>query len=646
MRLTVSILLSSTLQISQGQVLIIRVPPGCVGTIFDQGTEVMLEVGTHVFNSGTVTNVGTRMYANFEHIHHGPFNYVRVARGKLARVWVEVIGPDGVKSVQPRLLKEGEHFVNSHLFKFCGMSPVSTTYIEHGSVHRISVQKGSIAKCYHDNKPRLLGEGDHVIESTQFSYEGTEDILESPCIVHGTITILRVTLGTIALVWKDNEPTFIDTPGLYEFDSPDFAFAEYKNSEEQLIQLGSKKVVLVHTGQVAVTYDQGQLKVLGNGRHTIDSATHIFHRFLSTQQRSIRLATVSRDVKIARRSEKSSKGGSSKGSVASTAHPDADLTICETKDLVKVGLRADVFYSIEDPEKCILRIDTDELEDLVQETAIATLTNIIRSTTLNEIAQSKNVSAGENRDSKLQVLPPPPGPDAPPPTAPTAVFFEKVHDEFMAKLNEDFMERYGVDIANIRIESFKIMDEELAEQISKHALTTAQIENEMANLQGSSIISTTREKTAAEVLNINSMADAAAKKTAADAENQRLIDAAEAKSEAQKIAILAQAKSEAEAILIKAKAEAEAIRLTAEAEAQRAELLSKTALGQQEALLTKYSEMVVGSNQGIEKIVYLDPSVNRDSPFALGSLQNLNMDLHALSKVGIATSGQLLNGSK
>jgi hypothetical protein len=29
----------------------------------------------------------------------------------------------------------------------------------------------------------------------------------------------------------------------------------------------------------------------------------------------------------------------------------SDLTICETKDLVKVGLRADVFYSIEDPEK-------------------------------------------------------------------------------------------------------------------------------------------------------------------------------------------------------------------------------------------------------------------------------------------------------
>ena len=38
--------------------------------------------------------------------------------------------------------------------------------------------------------------------------------------------------------------------------------------------------------------------------------------------------------------------------------PNSDLTVCETKDLVKVGLRADVFYSIADPEKCINRIDS------------------------------------------------------------------------------------------------------------------------------------------------------------------------------------------------------------------------------------------------------------------------------------------------
>jgi hypothetical protein len=53
------------------QVLIIRVPPGSVGRIRDQGTEVLLDCGTHVFNSGQVVNTGTVQYAEFTHISHG-----------------------------------------------------------------------------------------------------------------------------------------------------------------------------------------------------------------------------------------------------------------------------------------------------------------------------------------------------------------------------------------------------------------------------------------------------------------------------------------------------------------------------------------------------------------------------------------------
>ena len=88
----------------------------------------------------------------------------------------------------------------------------------------------------------------------------------------------------------------------------------------------------------------------------------------------------------------------------------------------------------------------------------------------------------------------------------------------------------------------------------------------MANLEGMSLISTQKEKTAAEVKNISALADAEARKTAADAENQRLIDAATA---------------EGEALRIKAKAEAESIKLKAVAEAERAEMVAKTDLGKQ-----------------------------------------------------------------
>lgn len=189
-----------------------------------------------------------------------------------------------------------------------------------------------------------------------------------------------------------------------------------------------------------------------------------------------------------------------------------------------------------------------------------------------------------------------------------------------------------MDISNIRIETFKIMDEDLAEQISKHALTTAQIENEMANLEGMSLISTQKEKTQAEVKNISALAEAEALKTEADAKNQRLIDAA---------------KAEGDALRIRAMAEAEAVKLKAEAEAERAEMIAKTDLGRQEALLTIYSDMVVKSNEGVEKVVYLDPSINRESPFAISTMHNLNEDLHSLTKLGIAAStSQPTNGGR
>jgi regulator of protease activity HflC (stomatin/prohibitin superfamily) len=643
---------------ADSKVLILRVRPGEVALVRDLGVELLLDVGIHVFNSGTVSFEGIQVYANSEYFHHGRYHYLRVPRGKFAKVWAEVKDRDGNKSVVPRLLTQGEHFVDNFLFRCEGFVDCSQEYIGHGSVHQVSVTKGNVAKVVQDNKPRLLGEGTHLIESTDFSYGGMVSIVSNLVIVHKTITILRVTLGSVALAWQDSEPVFITEQGLYEFDSPDFEFVEFKDASDRLIHLGAKKIVLVQTGEVGVTYNNGTLKILTNGRHLINSSTHIFHRFLSTQQKSIRLATLNADEKIRRSTQAKARKShtpwqdtwsADEESKFPTSGPDSDLTVCETKDLVKVGLRADVFYSIEDPDKCINKIDTDELEDLVRETAVATLTNIIRSTALNEIAQSKQVSAGPNSDGGLFILQPPEQDKATTPApAKTSrpMFFERAHDEFLNKLHDDFMERYGVDICNIRIESFKIMDQELSEQISKHALTTAQIENEMANLEGKSLISTTQERTAADVKNINAQAEAEACKTHADAENQRKIEKAKTDAEALRIAAQSKAEMEAEAILTIAKATAEAIRLKAAAEAQRAEMLSNTNLGQQEALLAIYKDMVVQSNSGVEKIVYMDPSVNRDSPFALGSLNNLNMDLHALSTLGIAAGEHTTTDNK
>ena len=167
-----------------------------------------------------------------------------------------------------------------------------------------------------------------------------EDVTKLHFIVHGTITILRVTRGKIALAWLNNEPMFISEPGLYEFDSPDFSFDSFRDAEERLIQLGAKKIIRVQTGEVGVTYDDGVLKVLNNGTHEINSSTWVVHRFLSTQEKSIRLATLSASAKELRSTvKKNSKKKSGKDDFFDTVNhikskmdqDDADLTICETK---------------------------------------------------------------------------------------------------------------------------------------------------------------------------------------------------------------------------------------------------------------------------------------------------------------------------
>ena len=52
---------------------------------------------------------------------------------------------------------------------------------------------------------------------------------------------------------------------------------------------------------------------------------------------------------------------------------------------------------------------------------------------------------------------------------------DMVHDEFIGRLHDNFKKTYGLEIANIRVEAFKIMNSELADNISKQAIITAQV---------------------------------------------------------------------------------------------------------------------------------------------------------------------------
>lgn len=96
---------SDAIKPQNSKVLIVRVKPGEIALVREQGAEVLLDVGTHVFNSGTVT-LGSRIkLATTAQFSHGRYHFLRVSRGHFGKVWVESTS-SGTLALVPRLLDE------------------------------------------------------------------------------------------------------------------------------------------------------------------------------------------------------------------------------------------------------------------------------------------------------------------------------------------------------------------------------------------------------------------------------------------------------------------------------------------------------------------------------------------------------------
>lgn len=187
-------------------------------------------------------------------------------------------------------------------------------------------------------------------------------------IKHETITRFIVRKGEIGLAWDENQPVFFDgllkiltfsyslIEGIYYKDSPNFNFEKCVSASEKQIIFGAKKIITVYDGEVGVSYNRGKLvvifiiihfiiiifKILKPSRHVLESSEHLFQGivffystneyfkkgFLSMQQQCLHLFHPTKD--------------------------NDEILKCETKDFVEIGLKADVFYRIIDPEKVLM----------------------------------------------------------------------------------------------------------------------------------------------------------------------------------------------------------------------------------------------------------------------------------------------------
>lgn len=542
---------------------IIRVNKGFIGLAWYAGRPVILGEGLHVRNDRQF-KFEKCVNVNQDYITHGTVHIMRIPKGQYGCV---------VENNIPKVLKTGVYVVDSQYFSYEGMKNMDESYINHQTIHIIRVQKSEIQPIIFNNKPYLLYEGNYMFNSQFVKVLGKVDI-KCDLLKHSTITRFRIKNGEIGLAYYKNKPQFITAPEIYEVDSQDFLFDRIELATKKDIQLGSRRRIIVCDGEVGISYNKGKLEVLKPATYEFDTNNILFSGFLSTKQQDIQL--VSDDLKD--------------GSIH-----------CETKDFVGVAIKAAVYFRISDPAIALTTIgDEKAIRNIIKETSIATLQSITRSTALKEVAQSKTVHSDASSTG-------------------TPMFFDKVHDEFISKLHSSFKTSYGIDIANIRVEGFKIISKDLADNIANQAMITAQTENKLANLEGQREIATAEQERDARVVKIKAEAEAVKMQTEIKAKNDAIRAEAEARADALKI----EAKGKAEAKMLEAEAEARAIEMKAEAERKRAEYLDSTIVGRELALLEHQIPMLSKALSSVQKVVYMPPGGNLGNLLQLFSLPGM-----------------------
>jgi len=718
---------------------VVRIPWGSYGFAMWNGRALVLAPGLHCHNDKNFVFTECKSN-NTNHLKNATIDILRVAPGEYARV---------TEANVPKLLLPGDYAINGNFFRYVDSVSQGSLYVPHGNVHFVRVPQSFLCPVVVNNSPHLLGEGIYTFKTTLFSK--SDDVsINTPVIRHSTITRFFVLEGQIALAWFCSRPIFITVPGVYcfedenfildkcvpatskminlgsrtrllvspgeiglalhnneslfldaagvhEYSDPNFRFQGFASVTDKKITLGSKTRVIVLDGEVGIAYRAGKLTILPPSIYTLDQREQLFHDFLSMKQQSLHLG----DAKVR-------------------------TVNCETKDFVEVQILAAVYYRIGDPEKVLKTVgDNEAIKTLVKETCIAQLQTIMRSTSLNQVAQSKVVSANRNMDKNTtagysgnvayattqatgratgqatsqapqvqnQTLfgdafgsgfdaitltsksahgtaksvptfalppttpsvpdvsgassaaaadgaleastsasfdskwmqPPPVSLASPLPSAPPSVspppFFQRVHDEFIDVLHESFSSSFGILIENIRIEEFKLLNAELSRNISTQAISTAQTQTQLANLEAQSEIAIATQERDASVNRIRSQGDALKleieTKSKMDAiyrenETRSATISMMARAEANAIEVKAAAEAKARATMIRevANAEAEATIVRAKAEKERAEGLAATALGGKLALMQLQTSMVGDAMKGIKKIIYLPPGGN------------------------------------
>jgi regulator of protease activity HflC (stomatin/prohibitin superfamily) len=397
--------------------------------------------------------------------------------------------------------------------------------------HVLNVPAGHYALAFSKNRPVIYGEGPHIIIDPTFQFNEVSGFVnqQEPYIHHQTVHILRVPAGRIAKVWIGTLPfiyesrrdPYVIVDAQFKLVSPDGSkkVGLFYSAGETYIEHGSIKRIIPHTGEVAITYNNGILTVIQTPKDgkpvVIDSPTHHFDGFISTSLQTCLFPS------------KETKQQAMLDNSAATSD-EVNLKIFQTRDSLRVGVVLVVAFKIVDPECAITKLGKEGIISHIENVSFADMGKAIQLSTLQEVmyfTQSRPPKAG---------------------TAPTDAeeALQTIQDRVRNHLARDLAD-YGIELARLQIETMKVLDTEIAKKLAGQSVTSAEFTTKQATLVKEYDIKTTEARLKAETDNI-ALAQA----------NQARISEAQARLQA--------AQREAEALIIAAEAQRKASELQAE----------------------------------------------------------------------------------
>jgi regulator of protease activity HflC (stomatin/prohibitin superfamily) len=338
----------------------------------------------------------------------------------------------------------------------------------------IEIDSNQIGLVNNNGRPMLLSPGErHWLPSPIAHFEKAVNI-DTPLIEFMSVTIVNLRNNQIVYCIDNGQVRRLEGPGRYAWDSPlckvykDLTHPEGIFSlDEKIHEVGNYKRIIVNNGEVGVLYEKGKLEVITKPM------------IYETEEPSARFA--------------------GHLPVTIVVHKIAGVSNL-TADGLSLTATAVVFYNIHNVALLVESVGTRTYQELVDERAIAALSEAIRSCNLRDVG-TRRLAAGATRAL--------PDPDPLQDTTAGVDFSaisRAVHDNLLEHLGE-VLKEIGIKLHQVQLEAIK-PEQDLHAALAQQATATSEARARITKAQAEA--KATRLETEAEANKISLLARARA----------------------------------------------------------------------------------------------------------------------------------------